>query len=180
MIVGVVSFVQLSSANARLQTANAETKEFEQEASSALEELEDVEDDLENARQELKSLRRDRREAEQALTLQQALESGSATKVSGLSADITSWNCTSGNCRSIQGAAEFANTTEVSSAVTCVFRAEFEDGQETHFTAYAEYVPGDGSTVATFFYSTAYESGLETTWDSDECYRGIAQYFPGE
>lgn len=178
LVAGVVAVLQISSLNTRLSEAREAAEEAEAEAEEANEELDDVEDELADATQRVREMRRATREAQQAQTLEGALAAGTAVAVSGLTAEVSDFDCVDRSCTAIQGTATFKNETQTGSAVTCVFRVEHVDGESSHFSWYVEYVPPKEQAISDLYYTSLYESPADYWYDSDECYRGVATFNP--
>lgn len=175
---GSVAGIQIGSLTARLDEARADADVAEQNNESAEDRLSELESELAAAERRLSRLRRMQREVAQAQTLGEALASGTATRVAGLSADISDFDCIR-TCATIEGTATFVNRTPSGSAVTCVFKVEFEDGETSHFTWFTEYVPPKDRAIADLYFASNYGSPVDYWYDSEECYRGVATFNAG-
>lgn len=175
----IVAITQAVSFQTRLAVEADRAEDAEQEAEGADEEVEDLEDQVGDLRRELRNVRRAQEEAAQALSLDEALASGKAVRAAGLTAAVSDFECIDRGCSAVEGTATFKNTTQEGSAVTCLFRAEFEDGTTTHFSWYAEYVPPKSESVTDLYFASNNPSRIDYWYDSDDCYRGVATFNPG-
>lgn len=176
---GVFAISQAASFQTRLGAAADRAEDAEQEAEDADNEVQDLEDQVDDLRRELRNVRRAQEEAAQALSLDDALASGKAVRAAGLSAAVSDFECVDRSCTAVQGTATFKNATQEGSAVTCLFRVEFENGTTSHFSWFAEYVPPKEESVTDLYFSSNNPSPVDYWYDSDECYRGVATFNPG-
>lgn len=179
VIGGFIVVGQLSSLNAKLSDAQDEAEEAQSEADSANEEVEDLEDELADAEVRISRLRRQQRAAAEALTLQEALDAGIAETESGLSADLSRFTCVNARCNTIEGTVTFSNETQESGPITCLFKVEYENGDQTFYSWYSEWVPAKSTNSGTYYFAFDYPSSASLVYDAEECYRGIATFNPG-
>ena len=179
LVVGGWAVVQTTTHQQRLAAEADRADDAEDDAEDAQDEIEDLEDRVAQLQREVRRLRRVQEEARQSLSLEDALASGTAKPTAGLSAAVSRFNCIDRVCSAIEGTATFKNDTQEASAITCMFRLEFEDGTETHFSWYAEYVPPKGESSVDLYYAGNHPSAPDFWYDSDDCYRGVATFNPG-
>lgn len=169
---GLFAVTQTVSLQARVAAAN-------DRAEDADDEVQDLEDQVDDLERELRNVRRAQKETAQALSLEEALASGKAERTVGLSAAVSDFECVDRSCTTVQGTATFKNTTQEGSAVTCLFRVEFEEETTSHFSWFAEYVPPKDESVTDLYFASNNPSPVDYWYDSDECYRGVATFNPG-
>lgn len=175
----IFAVTQAASFQTRLSVAADRAEDAEEQAEDADDDVQDLEDQVADLQRELRNVRRAQKEAAQALTLEEALASGKAERAVGLTAQVSDFECVDRSCSAVQGTATFKNTTQEGSAVTCLFRVEFEDGTTSHFSWYAEYVPPKDESVTDLYFASNNPSPVDYWHDSDECYRGVATFNPG-